>query len=113
MQFQGRDELFFAGQLTGVEGYVGSVATGMLAGINAVQKIRQEPMWVLPKDTMIGALTHYVCQADSETFQPMKANFGLMRPLEQKVRGKRERHHQYCVRASAALEQHLERFDDE
>jgi len=104
MQYRGRNDLFFAGQLTGVEGYVGNVATGLLAGINAARVVKCESVWVLPKDTMVGALAHYVSRADARHFQPMKANFGLLPPLVGKVRGKRERHRRHAERALASLE---------
>jgi len=96
--------LFFAGQITGVEGYVGSVGSGWVAGVNAARFVLgQEPL-VLPRTTMLGALCHYVSHADPATFQPMKANFGLMPPLSPPVRNKRKRHQAYAARAMADLE---------
>jgi methylenetetrahydrofolate--tRNA-(uracil-5-)-methyltransferase len=81
LQFHDRDELFFAGQITGVEGYAGNIATGLLAGINAARYChRLEPV-VFPVTTMIGALCNYINQASPEDFQPMKANFGILPPL--------------------------------
>ncbi|GAB4527592.1 MAG: FADH(2)-oxidizing methylenetetrahydrofolate--tRNA-(uracil(54)-C(5))-methyltra nsferase TrmFO [Anaerolineae bacterium] len=107
MQHKGRDDLFFAGQITGVEGYVGNIGTGLLAGINAARLLRGEPLLTLPADTMLGALCHYVAYADPENFQPMKANFGLLPPLEKRVRRKRERYAAYAERAQRSLEQYL------
>lgn len=107
MEHRRRPGLFFAGQITGVEGYVGNIGTGLVAGINAVQAMRGEPRLVLPPDTMLGALCHYVAHADAGTFQPMKANFGLMPPLVEPVRQKRPRYEAYVSRALQSLEQAL------
>ncbi len=107
MQYRGRDDLFFAGQITGVEGYVGNIGTGLLAGINAARLLRGEPLLTLPDDTMLGALCHYVSHADPGDFQPMKANFGLLPPLEARIRRKRERYAAYVERAQRSLEKYL------
>ena len=88
MQWRTRPDLFLAGQITGVEGYVGSAATGLLAGINAARLIRGQPPLTLPQTTVLGALCHYVTHAEPKGFQPMKANFGLLPSLEQKIRKK-------------------------
>jgi methylenetetrahydrofolate--tRNA-(uracil-5-)-methyltransferase len=74
--------LFFAGQIVGVEGYVGNAATGLLAGVNAVRALRGEPLVTLPPTTMLGALCHYITHAEPKHFQPMKANFGILPPLD-------------------------------
>jgi methylenetetrahydrofolate--tRNA-(uracil-5-)-methyltransferase len=103
MAFRSRLGLFFAGQITGVEGYVGSVGSGWVAGTNAARFVLgQEPV-VLPGETMLGALCHYVSHAEPEMFQPMKANFGLMPPLKPPVRGKRQRYRAYAERAMREL----------
>ena len=111
MQARVRPDLFFAGQITGVEGYVGNVATGLLAGINAARLLFGESALTLPRDTMAGALCHYVTHADPDTFQPMKANFGLMRALELplgiKKLPKRERYVRYSTRALQTMEQFI------
>jgi methylenetetrahydrofolate--tRNA-(uracil-5-)-methyltransferase len=99
MQFRRREDLFFAGQITGTEGYVGSVASGFVAGLNAARFVSGEELVAFPKTTMIGALSHYVCSATPEGFQPMKANFGLFPPLDPPVRNKRERYAGYARRA--------------
>jgi methylenetetrahydrofolate--tRNA-(uracil-5-)-methyltransferase len=78
LQSRLRDDLFFAGQITGVEGYAGNIGTGLLAGINVAHLVQGEPLWVLPETTMLGALCHYITQADPTAFQPMKANFGIL-----------------------------------
>jgi methylenetetrahydrofolate--tRNA-(uracil-5-)-methyltransferase len=99
-----RDDLLFAGQITGVEGYMGNIATGLLAGINAVRTIQQEEPISLPQTTMLGALCHYITHADLKDFQPMKANFGILPPLEETAKtGKRERGKMYAERALADL----------
>ena len=95
-----RDDLFFAGQITGVEGYMGNIATGLLAGLNAARLHHHEQPMTLPRTTMLGALCHYITQADLKDFQPMKANFGILPPLEfaSKI-GKRDRGKAYAERA--------------
>jgi len=112
LQWHDRDDLFFAGQITGTEGYVGSTAGGLLAGLNAVRvAVGQRPV-VLPSTTMMGALFHYIAHAQpadtpaarSAVFQPMKANFGLMPELETPLRDKRKRHAAHAERALADLE---------
>lgn len=93
-----RDDLLFAGQITGVEGYMGNIATGLLAGINAARlHHKQEPI-ILPQTTMLGALCHYVTHADLKDFQPMKANFGILPSLGVRI-NKRERGKAYAERA--------------
>ncbi len=102
-----RADLFFAGQITGVEGYMGNIATGLLAGVNAARRHQRKALWRLPETTMLGALCHYVTHADLKDFQPMKANFGILPALENTSRlGKRERGQAYAERAL----QDLERF---
>lgn len=104
LQFKGRDDLFFAGQIIGTEGYVGSAAGGLWAGINMARWLAgQEPL-VLPRTTMMGALFHYVTHAEPKYFQPMKANFGLMPPLEESVRNKGARYAAYAERSLHDLE---------
>jgi methylenetetrahydrofolate--tRNA-(uracil-5-)-methyltransferase len=78
MQFRTRKDLYFAGQITGIEGYMGNVATGLLAGINLSRYLQGKETWVLPKTTMLGALCDYVTHTEPKHFQPMKANFGIM-----------------------------------
>ncbi|MCX7600204.1 MAG: methylenetetrahydrofolate--tRNA-(uracil(54)-C(5))-methyltransferase (FADH(2)-oxidizing) TrmFO [Armatimonadetes bacterium] len=81
-QSRARPGLFFAGQITGVEGYVPSTGSGLLAGLNAARlALGQEPL-VLPRDTMLGALAHYITHANPDNFQPMNANFGILPPPE-------------------------------
>jgi len=103
-----RDDLFFAGQITGVEGYMGNIATGLFAGINAARLHHHEQPITLPPTSMLGALCHYVTHADLKDFQPMKANFGILPPLESKI-AKRERGKAYAERALADLQFALSR----
>jgi methylenetetrahydrofolate--tRNA-(uracil-5-)-methyltransferase len=104
LQHVTRVDLFFAGQITGVEGYMGNIATGLLAGINAARLQHGDEPITLPQTTMLGALCHYVTHADLRDFQPMKANFGILPPLEfgSKI-GKRERGSAHSERALADL----------
>lgn len=107
MRFRARPTLFFAGQIVGVEGYVGNAATGLLAGLNAVRTLHNEPLLTLPPTTMLGALCHYVSHAEPKHFQPMKANFGILPALDNAPRDKRQRAIGYSVRARADLDAYL------
>ena len=100
-----RNDLFFAGQITGVEGYMGNIATGLLVGVNAARLLNGEEPVTLPQTTMLGALCHYVTHADLKDFQPMKANFGILPSMEftSKI-GKRDRGKVYAERALADLQ---------
>ncbi len=103
-----RDDLFFTGQITGVEGYMGNIATGLLAGLNAARVLNHETPMTLPHETMLGALCHYITHADLKDFQPMKANFGILPQLElDKKTGKRERGQLYADRAANALANYM------
>lgn len=93
--------IFFAGQLSGVEGYMESAASGIIAGINAARYVLGENALVLPKFTMIGALLGYITDSTVENFQPMGANFGILPPLEERIKDKRER---YMALAERSLE---------
>lgn len=111
LQFRNREDLFFAGQITGVEGYAGNIATGLLAGWNAARfAMGREPL-TLPPTTMSGALCHYVTHARAADFQPMKANFGILPPLDSDARGKRERARAYAARAIEDLTAFLDAVD--
>lgn len=99
-----RADLFLAGQITGIEGYTGNAASGLLAGVNAARAAFGRPLLTLPPDTMLGALCHYITACEPKHFQPMKANFGLLPPLEPAPRGKPERYRAYTARALASLE---------
>ena len=110
LQFHNRDNLLFAGQITGVEGYIGNIATGLLAGQNLARILNNQPPRQLPETTMLGALCHYITHAEEKDFQPMKANFGILPPLafsDKKKRGKRERAALRAERALRDLETYL------
>jgi methylenetetrahydrofolate--tRNA-(uracil-5-)-methyltransferase len=98
-QYKGRDDLFFAGQMTGVEGYVESAASGLVAGINAARLVLGQELVVFPPETAIGSMAHYITSADPKHFQPMNANFGLFAPLGEKIKDKQRRNERYAQRA--------------
>lgn len=104
--------LYFAGQMTGVEGYMESAGSGILAGKNLVRQLRGLPPLLLPKTTMLGALSQYISGYTGKDFQPMGANFGVLPPLETAIRDKRERYMALAQRALAALGQALEVLPD-
>lgn len=99
MQTQQRETLLFAGQITGVEGYMGNIASGWLAGVNAARHLNQQALIEFPHATMLGALFHYITHADLNDFQPAKAAFGLLPELDHKVLGRRMRAAAYRARA--------------
>jgi len=103
-QFRNRDTLLFAGQMTGVEGYVESAASGLIAGINAGRIARGLDPVVPPPETAHGSMARYITTADFRNFQPMNANFGLFPPLEERIRGKKEKNEALARRALEALE---------
>ena len=108
LQLRSRENLFVAGQLTGIEGYAGNIATGLLAGWNASRQLEGQSLVELPPSTMLGALCHYVTHADMKDFQPMKSNFGLFPPVARKGKtGKRDRARQHSEAARQALETYL------
>ncbi|XLP20395.1 FADH(2)-oxidizing methylenetetrahydrofolate--tRNA-(uracil(54)-C(5))-methyltransferase TrmFO [Bacillus toyonensis] len=98
-QYKQRDDLFFAGQMTGVEGYVESAASGLLAGINAARLVKGEEPVVLPPVTAMGSMANYITATNAKNFQPMNANFGLFAPLEKRIKKKQERNEAYATRA--------------
>ena len=93
------ERIAFAGQMTGVEGYVESCASGMLAGLEAAARLKGERPWDFPRETAIGALALYVSEASVGSFQPMNVNFGIISPLDKKIRGKREKNAAISERA--------------
>ncbi len=97
--------LFFAGQMTGVEGYMESAASGMLAGKNAVRALKGEAPYRLPPETMMGALARHVSDESIKDFQPMGANFGVLPPLDAPIRDKRERYAALSARALDRLKE--------
>ena len=102
LQYRGRTDLFFAGQITGVEGYMGNAATGLVAGLNAARLLKGQLPVIFPTNTMLGALCHYVTHASIKDFQPMKANFGLFSQPQNQM-PKSERYRWYSERALTAM----------
>lgn len=98
-QFKERPNLFFAGQMTGVEGYVESAASGLIAGMNAAKAALGQELVVLPVETTLGSMAQYITTADFKHFQPMNANFGLLPKLETKIRNKKEKNEALANRA--------------
>ena len=98
-QFNSREDLFFAGQMTGVEGYVESAASGLIAGINAARIFTGKEPVQFPIETAIGSMANYITTTNSKNFQPMNANFGLFPDLPEKIRKKQERNEQHAKRA--------------
>jgi len=104
MQLRARPNVFLAGQITGVEGYMGNIATGLLAGINAAYILKGKTPLVFPETTMLGALCFYITHAKMKDYQPMKANFGILPPLPTTGRlDKRERARLFVDRAQTDL----------
>lgn len=106
-QFKNRSDLFFAGQMTGVEGYVESAASGLVAGINAAKLASGEEPLVFPAETAMGSMARYITSTNSKSFQPMNANFGLFPDLETKIRGKKERNEQHAERALETIQKFM------
>lgn len=111
MECRRRRGLFFGGQITGTEGYIGSTGSGYVAGLNAARLVRGLPLLAFPPTTMLGALCQYVSSAEQTHFQPMKPNFGLMPPLEVSRRRKRERDAAYAERSLADLRDFIARHE--
>lgn len=107
MEARKRPGLFFAGQMTGVEGYVESAASGIAAAFGAAARVRGEEPAPFPRETALGSLTHYISHYEGKNFQPMNVNFGLMPPLPQRV-SKKEKNQKIADRALAALDAFLE-----
>lgn len=107
MEARKRPGLFFAGQMTGVEGYVESAASGIAAAFGAAARVRGEEPAPFPRETALGSLTHYISHYEGKNFQPMNVNFGLMPPLPQRV-PKKEKNQKIADRALAALDAFLE-----
>lgn len=106
-QVKAQPNVFFAGQITGVEGYMESASSGIIAGINAVRLSQGRGLLELPKETMTGALADYISDETVKAFQPMGANFGILPPIEPKIRDKKERYAALAQRALAELEREM------
>ncbi|GIO93283.1 FADH(2)-oxidizing methylenetetrahydrofolate--tRNA-(uracil(54)-C(5))-methyltransferase TrmFO [Paenibacillus lactis] len=98
-QVKTRPNLYLAGQMTGVEGYVESAASGLIAGINAARAARGQEGIVFPQESTIGSMAYYITHADPDNFQPMNANFGLLPKLETRIRNKKEKNEALANRA--------------
>lgn len=112
-QSQKRADLFFAGQMTGVEGYVESAASGLLAGLNAARLAKNQSVLTAPKETMLGGMAAYITTAESKHFQPMNANFGLLPTLPQRIKDKKQRYQTLADQALTAQKQWLEAMHNE
>ena len=106
--FRERANLFFAGQITGVEGYMESASSGIMAGINMARRLQGKGTFVLPETTMIGALSRYISDPTVVNFQPMGANFGVLPAIEPKIRDKKERYAALSERAVDSMKKYLE-----
>jgi methylenetetrahydrofolate--tRNA-(uracil-5-)-methyltransferase len=112
LQLRSRPEVFFAGQISGIEGYVESIATGLVAGRNAVEFAGGQEIRAFPRETAIGSLCAYVSGADARNYQPANITFDLLPQLDEETRGrmrhdKKARHAEVCRRALARLDEHL------
>ncbi|PMC38426.1 methylenetetrahydrofolate--tRNA-(uracil(54)-C(5))-methyltransferase (FADH(2)-oxidizing) TrmFO [Bacillus sp. UMB0899] len=103
-QYSNREDLFFAGQMTGVEGYVESAASGLVAGINAAQLVLDKELVVFPNETAIGSMATYITSTSADNFQPMNANFGIFAPLPKKIKSKKERNEMHAKRALETIQ---------
>jgi methylenetetrahydrofolate--tRNA-(uracil-5-)-methyltransferase len=112
LQMLENPQVFFAGQMTGVEGYVESAASGLVAGINAARLINNMTPVIFPEETAHGALCRYITQTDPKHFQPMNVNFGLLPPLGQRIKDKKEKNRAIAERALAALKKFKEKLDN-
>jgi methylenetetrahydrofolate--tRNA-(uracil-5-)-methyltransferase len=103
-QYKQRESLFFAGQMTGVEGYVESAASGLIAGLNAGRYAKGESCLIFPEDTTLGSMAHYITTADFKHFQPMNANFGLLPALPERIRNKKLKYEMLANRAIESIQ---------
>jgi methylenetetrahydrofolate--tRNA-(uracil-5-)-methyltransferase len=108
LQMKAHPRVLFAGQICGVEGYVESIATGLMAGVHAAAIATESEPVPPPRETAFGSLTHYVTHADAEDFQPANMTFDLLLPLEKKIRDRKERHRMQCEKALAAFDGWME-----
>ncbi|OCT13826.1 methylenetetrahydrofolate--tRNA-(uracil(54)-C(5))-methyltransferase (FADH(2)-oxidizing) TrmFO [Paenibacillus pectinilyticus] len=103
-QYKRRENLFFAGQMTGVEGYVESAASGLIAGLNAGRMAKGQECLVVPAETTLGSMAQYITTADFKHFQPMNANFGLLPALPERIRNKKEKYEKLANRALESIQ---------
>lgn len=112
MQLTDNNSVFFAGQITGVEGYVESAASGLVAGFNAARKLAGLEPVTFPGETAHGALCQYITNTEAKHFQPMNINFGLLPPLEQRIKDKKVKNGLIAERALLSLEKFKEKLDN-
>jgi methylenetetrahydrofolate--tRNA-(uracil-5-)-methyltransferase len=108
-QYRENDNLFFAGQMTGVEGYVESAASGLVAGINAANFVLGEELVTFPHETAIGSMAHYITTTNAKNFQPMNANFGLFKQLDKKIKNKQARNEELANRALETIQNFIKK----
>ncbi|HEY4531940.1 MAG TPA: FADH(2)-oxidizing methylenetetrahydrofolate--tRNA-(uracil(54)-C(5))-methyltransferase TrmFO [Kurthia sp.] len=106
-QLKTQPNVFFAGQMTGVEGYVESAGSGLIAGINAAQMAMEKDLKIFPAETALGSMARYITEADSKHFQPMNVNFGLFPALDVKLKSKQERGEKQAERALKAISEYI------
>ncbi|MDN7241260.1 FADH(2)-oxidizing methylenetetrahydrofolate--tRNA-(uracil(54)-C(5))-methyltransferase TrmFO [Planococcus sp. N028] len=106
-QLKANSNIFFAGQMTGVEGYVESAGSGLLAGVNAAKLALGEELVILPAETALGSMARYITEADSKNFQPMNVNFGLFPDLGERIKSKQERAEKHAERALASIQNYM------
>jgi methylenetetrahydrofolate--tRNA-(uracil-5-)-methyltransferase len=109
LQMKDHPQVFFAGQICGVEGYIEAIATGLMAGMHASALASSLAPIPPPRETALGSLIHYITHSDAKNFQPANITFDLLPPLGQKVRDREERHRQSCARALHAFDAWLQR----
>lgn len=107
--FRERSNLFFAGQITGVEGYMESASSGIMAGLNMARYLKGKETLILPGTSMIGALQRYISDESVKNFQPMGANFGVLPPIEPKIRDKQQRYATLSLRGLEDMRAYLEK----
>jgi methylenetetrahydrofolate--tRNA-(uracil-5-)-methyltransferase len=104
------ERIYFAGQITGVEGYMESASSGIIAGLNAALMTEGKQPFILPHTTMCGALNSYITDETIKDFQPMGANFGILPPIEPKIRDKKERYKALSERALKDLDETIKKY---
>ena len=107
-----RPEIYFAGQITGVEGYMESAASGIMAGINIIRRMEEKEPLILPRETMIGALSRYISDESVENFQPMGANMGILPDIGRRIKDKQERYQAVADRALEAFEGYFKEINE-
>lgn len=108
LQLKSDPTIFVAGQITGVEGYMESAASGIWAGINAARMAAGQETLVLPENTMLGSLLRYITSTISDHFQPMNANFGILPPIGPVIKDKKRRYQAYATRAGTEMQEFSE-----